>query len=67
MRPSAPIEDVENIEALRERFPGVLKILETWFMHYESPGNRSRGFADAETAWAAMSDAALPASSSPRR
>jgi len=67
VRPSAPIGDVENIEALRERFPGVRKILETWFVHYEGPGNRSRGLMGAETAWAAMSDAALPASSSPCR
>lgn len=62
-RPSAPIGDVANIEALREQFPGVLPILETWFVHYEGPGNRSRGFVDAETARTAVSDAALPASS----
>jgi hypothetical protein len=43
---------------LRAQYPGVFEILETWFVRYEGPGNRSRGVLGAEEAWAAVSEAA---------
>ena len=61
VRPGAPLGDVHGLDELRDRYPGVLDILETWFVHYEGPGNRSRGFVDAEAARSAVSEAARPA------
>ncbi len=58
VRPGAPLGDVRSIDGLQDRYPGVLEILETWFVHYEGPGNRSRGFRDATTARALVREAA---------
>ena len=60
VRPGAPLGDVHGLDELRDRYPGVLDILETWFVHYEGPGNRSRGFVDAKAARAIVTEAAHP-------
>lgn len=66
VRPGAPLGDVHGLDELRDRYPGVLDILETWFVHYKGPGNRSRGFVDAAAARSIVTEAARPASSSGR-
>jgi inorganic pyrophosphatase len=66
VRPGAPLGDVHGLDELRDRYPGVLDILETWFVHYKGPGNRSRGFVDAAAARSIVAEAARPASSSGR-
>jgi len=58
VRPNAPLGDVDGIDALRDRYPGVLEILQTWFVNYEGPGNHSEGFVGAEKAWSVVSEAA---------
>jgi inorganic pyrophosphatase len=58
VRPDSPLGDAAGIRGLRERYPGVLKILGTWFVRYEGPGNRSRGFLTAGEAWSIVSEAA---------
>ena len=67
VRPGAPLGDVHGLDELRDRYPGVLDILETWFVHYEGPGNRSRGFVDAEAARLIVTKAARPASATDER
>jgi inorganic pyrophosphatase len=61
VRPGAPLGTVHGLDELRDRYPGVLDILETWFVHYEGPGNRSRGFVDAAAARSIVTAAAHPA------
>lgn len=58
VRPGAPLGDVRGIDGLRDRYPGVLEILETWFVHYEGAGNRSRGFGGPEAARSVVREAA---------
>lgn len=67
VRPGTPLGDVTGLAELRDRYPGVLDILETWFVHYEGPGNRSRGFVDAEAARSIVTAAAHPAPATDER
>ena len=67
VRPGTPLGDVHGLDELRDRYPGVLDILETWFVHYEGPGNRSRGFVDAAAARAIVTEAARNVPASPGR
>lgn len=67
VRPSAPLGEVETLGELEDQFPGVLDILETWFLRYQGPGNRSDGFMDAEAARSAVSEAAARSPSSSDR
>lgn len=55
---TSPIGEVDGIDELRERYPGVLEILKTWFVHYEGPGNRPQGIVGGEEARSIVSDAA---------
>jgi inorganic pyrophosphatase len=66
VRPEAPLGDVHDLDELRDRYPGVLDILETWFVHYKGPGNRSRGFVGAAAARSIVTEAVRPASPSDR-
>ena len=46
-----PLAGVRSLAELRERFPGVDTIIETWFSHYKGPGRiETRGFGDAAEA-----------------
>jgi len=56
--PGSPLAGVTGIDDLQRRYPGILEILETWFLRYEGPGNRSRGFGDAGEAWSMVEEAA---------
>ena len=56
--PDAPVDASGGVAGLRNRYPGMLQILETWFTHYEGPGNESRGIAGASEAWSTVHDAA---------
>lgn len=58
VRPQSPLGDVRDVDDLRRRYPGVLEILETWFVRYEGPGNRSLGVWSAAEARAAVDRAA---------
>jgi inorganic pyrophosphatase len=49
--PGTPLAEVDDLEALKKRFPGVLPIIELWLTSYKSPGEmQSRGFEDAGAA-----------------
>jgi len=56
--PGSPLAGVTGIDDLQRRYPGILDILETWFLRYEGPANRSRGFGDAGEARAIVEEAA---------
>jgi len=44
---ASPLAEVEDLSQLREQFPGVLSILETWFSNYKGLGKMAtQGFAD---------------------
>jgi inorganic pyrophosphatase len=58
VRPEDPLGGVRDIGDVERHFPGVLDILETWFVHYEGPGNRSLGTWSAEEARSAVDRAA---------
>lgn len=58
VRPNAPLGDVDSMDDLRDRYPGVLDILQTWFVNYEGPGNYAEGFSGVEAAWSVVSEAA---------
>lgn len=58
VRPRSPLGDVHDIDDLTERYPGVLDILETWFVHYEGPGNQSDGVRGVEAARSVVVEAA---------
>ncbi len=48
---TSPLAQVRNLSALQVQFPGVLKIIETWFQNYKGPGKMvSQGFADVQEA-----------------
>ncbi len=58
---NSPLETVNSIAELDEKFPGVTTIVETWFANYKGPGEmESRGFAEAEAAQKVI-DAAIAA------
>lgn len=47
--------DVKSVEDLRQKFPGVLPIIETWFESYKGPGRlKSSGFSGANEARAIL-------------
>jgi len=58
VRPGSPLGDVDDINDVRERYPGVLDILETWFVHYKGATNPSRGFVGREAARSIVVEAA---------
>jgi inorganic pyrophosphatase len=58
VRPRSPLGDVRGIDDLQDRYPGVLKILETWFVHYKGAENRSRGVGGVEAARSVVQEAA---------
>lgn len=46
-----PFYDVESIEGLKREYPGVLFIIQTWFVSYKGPGKlTSTGFSSVEKA-----------------
>lgn len=48
-----------SLDAIRANYPGILKIVETWFSSYKGPGKlESRGFAEREAAWEMIHSAA---------
>lgn len=48
---NSPFQEVNNLADLEEKYPGVKRILETWFENYKGPGTiKSEGFADAKEA-----------------
>ncbi len=50
---------IDDIAELREGFPGVTTIVETWFRNYKGKGRtESQGFAEREVAWAILRSAA---------
>lgn len=54
----SPLEDVEDVEDLDRRFPGVTAILETWFLNYKGPGKFvARGYAGPDEALATLEQA----------
>ena len=58
VRPRSPLGDVRGIDDLQDRYPGVLKILETWFVHYKGAESRSRGVGGGEAARSVVREAA---------
>lgn len=58
VRPGSPLGGVDDIDDLKDRYPGVLDILETWFVHYKGAANPSRGFMGAEAARSVVEEAA---------
>lgn len=41
----SPLDEIESLEQLDERFPGVSDIVRTWFSNYKGPGQlESKGF-----------------------
>ena len=51
-------EDVEDIQDLERKFPGVTQIIESWFVHYKGPGKMAaRGFAGRDEALATLDQA----------
>ncbi len=51
VRPGTPFAEIKNLQQLNEQFPGVVSILETWFLNYKGPGVfQSQGCADVEEA-----------------
>jgi inorganic pyrophosphatase len=58
VRPRSPLGDVRGIDDLQDRYPGVLEILETWFVHYKGAETRSQGFGGSETARSVVREAA---------
>jgi len=47
----SPLYDINNIEELNEKYPGVSSILELWFTNYKGPGIMvSKGFGDKNNA-----------------
>jgi inorganic pyrophosphatase len=53
-----PFEDVEDVQDLERKFPGVTKILETWFLNYKGPGKFvAKGFAGRDEAVATLDQA----------
>lgn len=51
--------DVTALNDLEENYPGVLEILETWFVNYKGPGQmKSEGFGDKNEALQLISEAA---------
>ena len=53
-----PLGECEDLEELESRFPGVTRIVETWFTHYKGPGRmESRGLASREDALALLARA----------
>lgn len=63
--PDSPLAGVGDIDDVRRQYPGLLDILETWFLRYEGPGNRSQGFGHAAAAWSIVREAALSHPESP--
>jgi inorganic pyrophosphatase len=44
--PGSPLAEAEDIDSLDSLFPGITRIVETWFTSYKGPGRiQSRGFA----------------------
>jgi len=53
-----PFEEVEDVADLEQKFPGVTRILETWFLNYKGPGKFvARGFAGRDEAVATLDQA----------
>lgn len=49
---------LNSIEELRQEFPGVLSIIETWFVNYKGPGKlEASGFSDAKKAKSILQEA----------
>lgn len=54
----SPFAEIENLEELERKFPGVMTILETWYSSYKGAGKiRSLGFGDAKEAKALIETA----------
>jgi inorganic pyrophosphatase len=50
-----PFEEVEDVDELQRKFPGVTQILQTWFLNYKGPGKfTAQGFAGRDEAVAAL-------------
>lgn len=48
---NTPLFDANNLDELRQKFPGVTEIVETWFVNYKGPGEmESKGFRDVDEA-----------------
>jgi inorganic pyrophosphatase len=58
VRPGSALGDVRDVDDLKDQYPGVLDILETWFLHYKGAANSSRGFVGAEAARSVVVEAA---------
>jgi inorganic pyrophosphatase len=53
-----PFEEVEDVADLEQKFSGVTRILETWFLNYKGPGKFvARGFAGRDEAVATLDQA----------
>ncbi len=54
----SPFEDVEDVDDLERKFPGVTQILQTWFLNYKGPGKfTAQGFAGRDEAVATLDQA----------
>ena len=59
VRPGTAFAEIQNIAELREKFPGVAEIIETWFGHYKGPGVvQTEGFGDVDEALGVLRNAA---------
>jgi len=56
--PGTPFSQVQDITALRQRFPGVAEILQTWFVNHDSGQTyQTQGFASLPSAMAILDKA----------
>lgn len=59
VRAGTAFADIQNVSELKEKFPGVAEIIETWFGHYKGPGVvQTEGFGDVDEALGILKNAA---------
>jgi len=63
----SPLGELQDLAELQQRYPGVDRIVETWFAHYKGPGKiEVRGFGDAAEAQRILDTACAAYEESPR-
>ena len=60
VRPGVPLGEVRDLEALRQKYPGILEILQTWFTHYkgEAGALQAQGYGSSAEARQVIREAA---------